>query len=179
MAANSVIFSKDYSIKAGQTFFIDNNVWMFVFCPIGGYNAKQQASASKFIEYIVQRGNNIAVNSLVLSEFSNAYLRLDFNLWKNETKNYGADFKRDYFNTERASSLRGTIKLTIKNQILKISQRFSDSFNATNLDLVFAAYKTIDFNDSVIYHECLRNNWVLVTNDGDFEQLDSLNIVKI
>ena len=116
---NKLFFAKDYQIKSNQTFFFDNNIWMLLYCPISDSKAEKQKTISKLYENILTYKNSIAINSLILSEFSNSYLRLDFKLWKEERMLYKADFKRDYFSSERSKETRETIISTIQNKICK------------------------------------------------------------
>src|SRR5690606_15729012 len=154
------------------------NVWMFLYCPIGNFNENKQKSISSLFEKILNRNCSVIINGLILSEFSNAYLRLDFNLWKEETQTPLANFKNDYFNSERARETRKVISTTIKNKILPISERHPDSFNSLNFDQIFQLYQTLDYNDSIIYNECRNKNWILVSDDYDFSKLDNIIILK-
>lgn len=175
---NNVIDLKKFEVKSNQRFFFDNNIWMFLFCPIGDYNTQKQKSISGLFENILNRNSSIIINNLILSEFSNAYLRLDYNLWKEETRYTGNNFKKDYFSTQRASETREIIASTINGKILKIADRHPDSFNSINFDNIFSYYKTIDYNDAIIYDQCKNKNWILITDDGDFAQFNDITIVN-
>ncbi|MCU4190205.1 PIN domain-containing protein [Flavobacterium sp. HXWNR29] len=176
---NKIFQSKDFDFKSNQSFFFDNNIWMFLYCPIAQYNEAKQNVASTLFEKILSRNGSIIVNSLIVSEFSNAYLRLDFNLWKEETKNPLANFKNDYFSTKRAIDTRSDIANTVNNKILKIAEKHPDSFNALNFNNIFSAYKVLDYNDAIIYNECINKNWILVSDDSDFTKFDDLTIIRI
>lgn len=111
---NNLFQSKDFDVKSNQSFFFDNNIWMFLYCPIANFNEAKQKTISTLFEKILSRNCIIIVNSLIISEFCNAYLRLDFNLWKEETKNPLANFKNDYFTSKRAIDTRQNITNTVK-----------------------------------------------------------------
>lgn len=169
---------KDFTPKYNQIFFFDNNIWMFLFSPIGNYEKSKQSSISSFLSLLKTSNCSIALNSLILSEFSNANLRLDFNLWKNETKNYTANYKEDYLKSSRYKNTEKVIQSCI-NQILKLSDRFSDNFNSINIENVLTNFKTVDFNDSYYLELCSHNKWFLVTDDGDFQKVQhNLTILK-
>jgi hypothetical protein len=169
---------KDFSPRFNQMYFFDNNIWMFLFSPIGNYEKNKQSSISSFLSLLKTSNCDIVLNSLVLSEFSNANLRLDFKLWKNETKNYSADFKKDYLTSPRYKNTEQVIESCI-NQILKLSDRFSDNFNSINIENVLKNFKTIDFNDAYYLELCTQNNWFLVSDDGDFQKIShSVTILK-
>jgi predicted nucleic acid-binding protein len=169
---------KDATPKFNQMYFFDNNIWMFLFSPIGNYEKNKQSSISNFLVSLKTYNCDIVLNSLILSEFSNANLRLDFNLWKNETKNYSADFKRDYLISSRYKNTEQVIQSCI-NQILKLSERFPDNFNSINIENVLMNFKTIDFNDAYYLELCKQNNWFFVTDDNDFQKINhSVSIIK-
>lgn len=176
--ANNVFLISDFEIKTNQSFFFDNNIWMFLFCPIGDYNRKKQESVSKLFENIIDRNNSIIINGLILSEFSNAYLRLDFKLWKEEKQLPLANFKNDYFHSERAKETRQIISSIIRSKILKFSDKHPDSFNALNFDEILSYYEILDYNDAIIYYECKNKKWILVTDDSDFLKLTGLKVLK-
>ncbi|WP_129020480.1 hypothetical protein [Edaphocola flava] len=179
MATNNIIPVKDFEIKSDQVFFPDNNFWMFLYCPIAGYEQKKQESASKFFAYLLSRKNMIAINSLIISEFTNASLRLDYSFWKEENQKSGNVYKKEYFQTDRAKNMRLLISDSVK-KILRVATRFPDSFNNSNMDSILSVYRDhVDYNDSVIYHDCKRHNWILVTNDRDSDFFTDIVIAKI
>lgn len=157
----------DYNPTFNDSFFFDNNIWMYLFCPLSNYNKSKQRAYSSFYQKIISRDATIFINSLVLSEFSNAYLRLDFELWKKETKNYGANFKMDYVGNKRYLETVNEIVANIQN-ILKFSEKSPDDFNAVNLDNITKSLENIDFNDSYYIELARMKNWFIVTDDSDF-----------
>lgn len=132
---------------------------MYLFCPIGNYNINAQNRVSKFFERLLNNEAYIVINSLVLSEFTNAYLRIDFNLWKEDTNQPLANFKNDYFDTERSKEQREIISNTITNKIIPHCQKHPDSFNSIDISQIMEYYKSMDFNDSMIADQCLKNGW--------------------
>ena len=104
---------------------------------------------------------------MVLSEFSNRYLRMDFEQWKKDTGNYIAEFKSDYVGCARYSDIVDEIKIQI-NQIMKFCEKSSDNFNAIDLNNVFKHFHQIDFNDSYYIELAKLSKWKIVTDDQDF-----------
>lgn len=166
---NTIELVKNYSIKSGDSFFFDNNIWMFLYCPIGNYKKHQQEKFSKFLEYILHRGNPIYTNSLVLSEFSNRYLKLEYDLLRKDPLNAGSynDYKKKFVGSPQYLSAIAQIKIHIRN-ILKIATKCSDEFNSINLDEMLNVFTNIGFNDSYYLHLAKIKNWIIVTDDGDF-----------
>lgn len=178
MTSKSITASKDYEIRNSDEFFFDTNIWILLYCPIANHKEDVQRKTSKFYERLLNSKAYIVINSLVLSEFSNAYLRIDFNLWRKETQQYSAKFKENYFPSERSKKVRATIASTIKNKILKTCESHPDSFNAIDMEQILDYYKYMDFNDSMIAERCLKNKWKLFTDDQDFFIVDELNVIK-
>ncbi len=176
---SNILQASNFEVKTNHSFFFDNNIWMFLYCPIANYNEAKQKTISTLFEKILSRNGVIIINSLIISEFCNAYLRLDFNLWKEETANPLANFKNDYFTSKRAKDTRQDIANTVSNKILKISEKHPDSFNALNFNNIFASYELLDYNDSVIYNECKNKNWILVSDDADFTNFSDITVIKI
>jgi hypothetical protein len=181
MAAN-IIDIKSYSPKSSDIFFFDNNIWMFLFCPLGNYNQNKQKHFSSFFQSIQSLKCGIFINSLVVSEFVNRNLRIDFELWKKDVKNYGADYKKDFVGSERYKDTVIEIQITI-NKILKICEKSSDNFNAIDIKDILLHLEYIDFNDSYYLALAKLSKWKIVTDDGDFikysgHQVDILTIVN-
>ena len=172
MAAN-IIDIKKYSPKSSDVFFFDNNIWMHLFCPLGNYNKKQQNTYSSFLQITQTPRSTIFISSMVLSEFANRYLRMDFEQWKKSTQNYGADFKRDYVGSKQYIETVDEIKIHIKT-IMRFCEKASDNFNSINLNDVFTHLQNIDFNDSYYIELAKLGKWKIVTDDKDFTDETSL-----
>lgn len=164
-----------YTPKSTDTFFFDNNVWMYLYCPLGNHNPRYQTIYSDLFGKIMSVGAKIYVSSLVLSEFYNSYSRLDFNIWRNgETK----DFKRDYRPTQRFKDISQTIILSIESRILGIADRIDDEFSTMNIEDISAKCEELDFNDSYYVELVKKYDCKLVTNDRDFLNVsDSIDII--
>ena len=140
---------KDYEPKSTDSYFFDNNIWMYIFCPLGNYNKKRQRYYSNFLQKIKRSDSCIFISSLILSEFSNRYLRIDFEMWKKENNSFEKEFKKDYVGSERYIQTVDEIKRHTK-QIMSFCEKTSDSFNAINLENVHRHLEKIDFNDQKV-----------------------------
>ncbi|MEQ6121632.1 PIN domain-containing protein [Reichenbachiella sp. MALMAid0571] len=170
------VFSiNDYSPKSSETYFLDTNVWLYLFCPIANHRDKEQRIYSSFYKLLTQGDHSIFVNSLVASEFANAYLRIDFRLWKEETKNFNADYKRDFVRSNRFISTVNQVKKSLR-VILSKAHRMTDNFNAIELDHVFSEFGRSDFNDSYYLELSRMNNWKIVTHDADLFKSNQLDV---
>jgi hypothetical protein len=174
MAAKKIDIT-EYSPTALDIFFFDNNVWMYLFCPLGNYNQKRQKCYSSFLQNIQTCRSSIFVSSMVLSEFANRYLRMDFEQWKKETTNYSAEYKKDFIGTTRYKETVEEIKAQI-NQIMKCCDKTSDNFNAIDLNNVLKHFEFVDFNDSYYIELATHSNWKIVSDDDDFLGYQNHNI---
>lgn len=171
--------AKDFNFKANQVFLFDTNIWMFLFCPIGNYQQRKQEAVSKFFEKILSaHQSQIVITSAILSEFANAFLRLDWKIWQEQTKNFGNNFKSEYFATQRCKNTRLTIVNIIQTKIFPFTERYPDSFNAIPMEEIFQLYRTLDYNDALFYFYCKKNNWYFVSDDGDFDGIGEVITIK-
>lgn len=162
-----------YKIGYNDQFFFDTNVWLLLFGNLANYKPKDQKEYSNFFKETLQRNIPIFVSSMVLSEFANVLLRLDFKQWKNNVTEH-KDFKRDFGITADYQNSVQNAKDLLKS-ILELPNvhLISDFFNGINMTNVLTNFSVVDFNDSYIKELALTNNYKIVTNDKDFQKLDS------
>ena len=163
---------KDVQVGSMDSYFFDTNVWMFLFAPLAGSKANKQGAYSKLLGEIISRRATIWINSLVVAEYVNAVLRLEFKQWMRRERLSNADFKHDF----RPTGVYQTALAEVKNQvqdILGIATRRSDDFHMVDVDALIASMGTsLDYGDSVIVDACKRANLKLVTDDTDITKLD-------
>lgn len=161
---------RDFKVTSGDRFFFDNNIWMLIFsASVSGSRLREQRAYSNFFGKIQTVRATIFINALVASEYVNANLKLGFNAWKKLPENIGKNnYKRDFRPTE---AFRVCQKVTYAelDQILKISDRKPDDFNAIEPSKILNAttIKMDDFNDAYLVAYCNLNNLILVTDDKD------------
>ena len=168
MPPNNIYKVDKYNIKAGDSFFFDNNIWMYIFCPLANFQkSKRQTVYSKFFQYALSRNSHIYINSLVLSEFTNRYLRLDFDLCNATGKpQVFKSFKKEYVGSQQYKKTVAQIKLYLT-QILKVCQKCSDEFNSIDIPAILNLFEQIGFNDSYYLHLSQMKKWVVITDDSD------------
>jgi predicted nucleic acid-binding protein len=172
MPKNNVLKIQQYTPKSSDVFLFDNNIWMYMFCPLANFQKDQRQKVySNFFNSLLSRRLPIFVNSLILSEFSNRYLRLDFDLankndGKSITKAY-PNYKKDYVGSPRYVKTVSDLKISLS-QIVKVCQKCSDDFNSINTDDIFSLFQKIGFNDSYYVYFAKNKNWIIVTDDSDF-----------
>jgi len=177
---NQIIPVREYQFTSNKTYFFDNNIWVSLFAPLINTNENQQKKASNFLKSLFSYNSQIAITGLILSEFSNTYLRFRFEQWKKSTQNPLANYKREYKVSQDFKDTLEEVK-TFLNGIfeLDIVSKYPDNFNSIELVNIFDSFE-IDFNDSYYYQQCIINNWILVTSDNDFDNLKgNVTIIKI
>lgn len=84
---------KDVQVGAMDSYFFDTNVWMFLFAPLAGSKASKQRTYSKLLGEIMSRKATVWINSLVVAEYVNAVLRLEFKQWKRRESLYNPQIR--------------------------------------------------------------------------------------
>ncbi|OFX59213.1 MAG: hypothetical protein A2046_12825 [Bacteroidetes bacterium GWA2_30_7] len=165
---------QDYKPTFNDSLFFDNNVWVFLFCPIANYELKKQRLYSNFLKEVRQSKSAIFINSLVLSEFCNFWLKTEFNNWKKSNPSK-MNYKKDFIPTVEFKKVVDDIRIAL-NSILKITEKGSDNFNAVKIDYILTEFGNCDFNDSYYLELARLNNWKIVTDDSDLFNNNKLNI---
>lgn len=161
---------KDYEVSPTDSYVFDTNVWIFLFGPIAGSNLKQQTLYAQLFQEIQSRGATIFITSLILSEFINAVLRINFINWKNQEDNVNADFKRDYRPTEHYKNALAEIKENVK-IILNHTQKRNDDFQSMGfVSLHRFLDNNCDYNDAYLLKYCIVNKLHIVSDDKDIAQ---------
>lgn len=162
-----VIDITEYSPKSSDVFLFDTNIWMLLFCPLGNVRKKQQQIYSAFLHRVRSSRSSIFINSLILSEFANAFIKLDFRQWEASRKAEKVSYKKDYVGTPRYREIIKIVTYAI-NDILKFCEKGSDNLNSLEIGKVLNHLKSIDFNDSYYLELSSFSKYKIVTDDHDF-----------
>lgn len=167
---------KVQDLKIGYTdqFFFDTNIWLLLFGTIANFQINDQKIYSKLLEDLITKDKPIFISSTVISEYANVLLRRDYEQWVSTEKVINVKFKIDFVGTKRYEDSVNTITKSIS-KILKLPniQPISDSFHCINIEKIFNNFKIVDLNDAYIFELANQNNYRIVTNDKDFQKLDS------
>lgn len=169
---------KKVKVTSMDSYFFDNNVWVYLFAPIAHSKLEKQKEYGSFLLSIQAARATIFTTSLVISEFANFCLKLSFKEWKEKTKKYDADFKKDYRPTVDYKDAAEDVKDNIK-AILKITEKHPDGYNAINLDKILNNISVVDFNDLYYAELCSNNKLKMVTDDKDFAKIKDNNMEVI
>ncbi|MDC0932708.1 type II toxin-antitoxin system VapC family toxin [Arcobacteraceae bacterium] len=164
-----------YNIKQEKKVFIDTNILIFLFSPYSmsrEYDT-QKETYSEVLGLLMEYKSKLYINSIVISEFINVSLKLDFN--KNFNKNDDKDFKKDYRGSKPYKCTLNSILVQLK-QILKICDKIDDDFKQFNVLDEFTENTNLDFNDVLIADTVIHNKLEILTNDQDFQGYKDINI---
>jgi predicted nucleic acid-binding protein len=165
---------KEFEIGFTDQFFFDTNVWLLLYGTVAGFQANDQTQYANLLEKLITRDSPIYITSMVISEFANVLLRRDFNQWISNNNFIDKDFKKDYVGTTEYKNSVATITVSI-NKIFKLPNLIviADNFNAIDKNAILNNFKIVDFNDSYYAQLAILSKYKIVTNDKDFQKLDS------
>ncbi len=104
------------------------------------------------------------VDALVLSEYLNRYVRIEYDaVWKKAYPRF-KDFRQSNDGANFLQSAVAEVK-----QILKNSSSRDTPLEKIDMPAVLGAVQsgTVDFNDGLLIQNCRLNGWKLLTHDGD------------
>jgi predicted nucleic acid-binding protein len=141
---------------------------MHLFCSVGKYFESDVNAYSSFFQKILEVGAKIYTTSMVISEFFNAYCKVEYHLAKGERSTVEFDYKKDFRKSREFDELIGLLKNIVKKKILKNTTKLNDSFEKINIDAIFDEKKDFDFNDQYFIELCKEHSIMIVTHDKDF-----------
>lgn len=160
-----------YKIDKDEKVFIDTNILIFLFSPEFVSSREYQVDKySKILELLIINNNELYINSLVISEFINRCLRIDFE--KNfQDKNRTKDFKKEYRDSTTYIQTLRIIKREIK-KFLKLNvKQIHDNFDKVDILEELDSLDKLDFNDLMIVKSIETYGLKLLSDDGDFKGL--------
>lgn len=161
-----------YKVSPNDLFFFDTNIWIFLFAPIAKVDYQKQNIYGTLLKDIQQANAKIKVSSLIISEFTNAYLRICFGQWKeqkikeNREKYKDAKYKEHFRKTQEYKDAVEEAKNNAL-AILGLANKISDGFLSIDIEAILSDMEDKDFNDSYYLRLCQINRLKLVTDDGD------------
>jgi hypothetical protein len=168
------IHPSKHKITSRDCFMFDTNVWILLFHPLGNQNQKDQTIYSDFFKSLLSAKSTIVINSLLLSEYVNACLKMDFKQWAKK-QGRGVDYKRDYCKSEQYKITYQIVKANCF-KIEKFVEKFPDDFHKFKLSDIEDKWGLADFNDCYFYWLSKSKNFFLVTNDSDFHNLEEIGL---
>jgi len=160
MTANNLTAVKDRHL------FFDTNVLLYLFG--GGYAQPKIVNAyTKIFRQCLTMKNTLCVDTLVLSEFINRCLRMEYDAYlQAKGINKGVMSFKKFRSTPEGVGFSEGIELTVKDTILRHFTMVGKDFNHSDICSINLA--NADFNDELIIQICQEHKCVLVTHDADF-----------
>ena len=168
----ATIKPSEYTITFSSEFIFDTNIWLLLYGNVADYQKNDQNEYSRLLSEAISRKSSIYITTLILSEFANVLLRLEFNIWKKTAQIIEPDYKRDFVGTAEYQKAVLQISKSIKS-ILALPNiiRLPDQFNTVDINSILSSFKVVDFNDSFICELSKIKNLAIVSNDTDFKQI--------
>lgn len=156
---------ENYDFPAGKGYFFDTNIWLYIYGPIGWPDQRSDAY-SRALKKIINSDGIIYINCMIISEFINAFSRIEF---KQQT-----DFTRfkEFRNSLAFRVIAQDIAYNVR-KILKSTLACDPELQAINLPEVMDLFEQgkYDFNDLLFAQICRGKEMVFVTHDKDFSEL--------
>lgn len=154
----------------GELFVLDSNIWL----PILGFDNKLSDHYRNYFDKIIRSENcKILISPLQISEIFNRWLR--FHAYKQYEKDHRpAEFKEYYKSNYRISADFINKYRLIREELENYSEKFEiKELQEVSYDLITQfPPDQLDFNDNYIYQFAKQHNATLITDDGDYRNLD-------
>jgi PIN domain. len=155
----------NYDFPVGKGYFFDTNIWLYIYGPIGWPDQLSDAY-SRALKAIRNSEGTIYINCMIISEFINAFSRIEFKQQTEFTR-----FK-EFRNSLAFRAIAQEIAYNVR-KILKSTLACDPELQAIDLPEVMDMFEQgkYDFNDLLFAQICRAKDMVFVTHDKDFSEL--------
>lgn len=156
-----------YTFTPADELLLDTNVWLLVYGPQKPGD-RRVAVYSEALARILAARSRIYIDVLIVSEFINAYARLQFNLLSQPFSDF-KQFRKSIYFKPIAQGISSDMK-----RVLKHCMRIANGFESLAIDALLDTYTAgnSDFNDQILAAICQRAGLKLITDDADFKGQD-------
>ena len=150
----------EYDFPEGKGYFFDTNIWLYIYGPIGWPDQRSDAY-SRALKEIRNSDGTIYINCMIISEFINAFARIEFKQQTNFTR-----FK-EFRNSLAFRAIAQDIAYNVR-KILRNTLACDPELQAIDLPKVMDLFEQgkYDFNDLLFAQICRAKNMVFVTHDN-------------
>ena len=158
---------RHYNFTAQDKLFLDANIWLYLYGPPKPRSYWRPIYTSIF-NRIVRAKSRIYIDVLVVSEFINAYARMQQKIVAPHINTF-KNFRSSPYFKPVAEDIAEDVE-----SVLSHCSKTESGFTALPMDDLIADYISgnFDFNDQVITEICKNNGFTLITNDSDFKTQD-------
>ena len=156
--------ASSYPFQPGEPILIDANIWLYLQPPATQPTTSRSATYSRVFANLLHARALPVVDALVLSEYLNRYIRLEYNAaWKGAYP----QFKSFRKSADGALILQSAVAEI--EQILNSASAHDTQLSGIDIHTVLGQVQigTMDFNDGLLIENCRVNGWKLLTNDSD------------
>ena len=160
---------RSYKFSEADDLLFDANIWLYVYGPLAGQNWRTK-TYSNALSRIRRYGGRIHVDVLVISEFINAFARMEYGqLSPGDRPRRFKDFR----DSEGFKPVASEIAIGAKEIVSKCA-RCSSRFDRVDIIALLDDYESNsrDFNDLMLAEICKIDKLTLVTHDRDFAPHD-------
>ncbi len=153
-----------YIFSAGEHILIDANIWLYLLPPTAQPAPWWAAVYSGTFSRLLHAKAQPVVDALILSEYLNRYVRLEYDAsWRTHYPKF-KDFRKSADGIKVLHAAVAEIK-----QILKTSAPHDTPLGNIDIPAVLGEVQngTVDFNDGLLIQTCRLNGWKLLTHDRD------------
>lgn len=151
---------------ADKKIFFDANILIYLFWASASSSWEDQYA--RLYTRLNQQNNNFVVDYIVISEFINRAIRIEYDYYLIENTLTKSSFSyKDYRNSQDGQEALNDIYLTVTDEILEEFEVVEKSYSKNDLTMMCTA-DNLDFSDKAIVKICNENQFVLLTNDTDF-----------
>lgn len=156
---------EEYDFSEGRQFFFDTNVWLYIYGPISFPDWRSDVY-SRALKEIRASESSIYINCMIISEFVNAFARIEFKQ-QSEFAKY-----KEFRNSPSFRSVAEDISHNVK-KILKNTLTCDPDLAAIKLPEIMSTFEEgkYDFNDLLFAEVCRAKDLIFVTHDRDFRNL--------
>ena len=154
-----------YDFPEERSYFFDTNIWLYIYGPIGWPDQKS-AVYSRALREIRNSNGTIYINCMILSEFINAFSRIEFK--QQTTHSRYKDFRNSIGFRPVAEDIASNVKKILRNTLA-----CDNDLKVIDLPEIMSFFEQgkYDFNDLVFAEICGSGEMVFVTHDKDFSEL--------
>lgn len=165
MMKNNVIHAAPYVFHADELILVDANIWLYLQPPVAQPVPPWAKGYSGVFANLLKADAVPVVDTLILSEYLNRYIRIEYDAcWKAtypKFKNFRSSAPGLIVSADAVSEAK---------HILSLAGKLQDTMvNGVSLSDIFAEFKqgSIDFNDGILIENCRLRQWKFLTHDAD------------
>jgi predicted nucleic acid-binding protein len=156
---------ESYDFPEGKSYFFDTNIWLYIYGPIGWPDERSDVY-SRALKEIRNSEGTIYINCMIISEFINAFSRIEFKQQSDFTR------YKEFRNSLSYRAIAQEIAYNVR-KILKNTLTCDPELQVIDLPGVMDIFEQgkYDFNDLLFAQICSAKGLVFVTHDKDFSEL--------